>query len=586
MNSAFSGAWSAPGGPSIPGFDDLNDGQVDSELRASGVKEFVPGRGWTTTSNESSKPQAPQAEPWRANNSVDAWSGDSDLNITAVKEFVPGQGWTAGGSSSQPGYSTGDSNDWQVQSALRPPGAKEFVPGQGLVAGNTLQSKEQVYPQSEPLTQEPGYMSVVPSGPLPAPPKSLRALDMADDLRKLHRLWQLEAFRQLDPIDPRHRAIPPSYCNPFPLDIEPISQFSFGYQSSSFQVVARDDGYLYCLRRYDNVNAVDHNLARTTTNRWKGLEHSHLVSLYSTYVTEEAFFFVYQYIPGVVRMRDRLVGSPSREEAVWSMICQLVSVIRKVHLAGMAVRTLDARHLLVQADSMRERWYVNCAGVPDALGWELHKSVDQLQVEDIRQLGYLIISWATGTEVNASTNSAAMGRCSQFFKGNFSEELCELAMSLTRSKTPPSITDLCRNLSGRIMDEMDHAELNMQRTERALGVEFEGGRMLQLLLKLSFANEQSEFDPNRQWAQSGDCYIVKLFRDFVFYQVDDDGNSDMDLGHVTMALAKLDAAAEEEIYLTSRDGESSMVVSYASVARCLESVYQELCANAAPQQPY
>eukprot|EP00429_Kryptoperidinium_foliaceum_P016880 CAMPEP_0176035542 /NCGR_PEP_ID=MMETSP0120_2-20121206/17588_1 /TAXON_ID=160619 /ORGANISM="Kryptoperidinium foliaceum, Strain CCMP 1326" /LENGTH=118 /DNA_ID=CAMNT_0017368909 /DNA_START=154 /DNA_END=508 /DNA_ORIENTATION=- len=85
MNSAFSGAWSAPGGPSIPGFDDLNDGQVDSELRASGVKEFVPGRGWTTTSNESSKPQAPQAEPWRANNSVDAWSGDSDLNITAVK---------------------------------------------------------------------------------------------------------------------------------------------------------------------------------------------------------------------------------------------------------------------------------------------------------------------------------------------------------------------------------------------------------------------------------------------------------------------------------------------------------------------
>lgn len=53
----------------------------------------------------------------------------------------------------------------------------------------------------------------------------------------------------------------------------------------------------------------------------------------------------------------------------------------------------------------------------------------------------------------------------------------------------------------------------------------------------------------------------------------------MDLGHVITALNKLDAAEEEKIVLASRDGKSLMVVTYADVARCLESAYHELCAG-------
>jgi PAB-dependent poly(A)-specific ribonuclease subunit 3 len=53
----------------------------------------------------------------------------------------------------------------------------------------------------------------------------------------------------------------------------------------------------------------------------------------------------------------------------------------------------------------------------------------------------------------------------------------------------------------------------------------------------------------------------------------------MDLGHVVTALNKLDAADEEKIVLSSRDGKSLMVVSYADVARCLESAYGELVAG-------
>ena len=60
----------------------------------------------------------------------------------------------------------------------------------------------------------------------------------------------------------------------------------------------------------------------------------------------------------------------------------------------------------------------------------------------------------------------------------------------------------------------------------------------------------------------------------------------MDLGHVVTALNKLDAADEEKIVLTSRDGKSLMVVSFADVARCLEGAFHELCAGAVAPSAY
>jgi PAB-dependent poly(A)-specific ribonuclease subunit 3 len=58
----------------------------------------------------------------------------------------------------------------------------------------------------------------------------------------------------------------------------------------------------------------------------------------------------------------------------------------------------------------------------------------------------------------------------------------------------------------------------------------------------------------------------------------------MDLGHVVSALNKLDAADEEKIVLSSRDGKSLMVVSYADIARSLNSAYHELVTGSATQQ--
>jgi len=65
--------------------------------------------------------------------------------------------------------------------------------------------------------------------------------------------------------------------------------------------------------------------------------------------------------------------------------------------------------------------------------------------------------------------------------------------------------------------------------------------------------DRFEHDP--RWSESGDRYLIKLFRDFVFHQVDDQGRPVVDLSHVLTCLNKLDAGIEDKVMLVSRDGQ-------------------------------
>ena len=78
------------------------------------------------------------------------------------------------------------------------------------------------------------------------------------------------------------------------------------------------------------------------------------------------------------------------------------------------------------------------------------------------------------------------------------------------------------------------------------------------------------------WLPAGDRYLLKLFRDFVFHQVTEEGAPVLEWGHVVEALNKLDAGVPEKVVLMSRDEASMMVVSYADLRRCLDSAYTEL----------
>ncbi|KAL3941292.1 MAG: hypothetical protein SGARI_000650 [Bacillariaceae sp.] len=271
----------------------------------------------------------------------------------------------------------------------------------------------------------------------------------------------------------------------------------------------------------------------------------------------------------------QVASPPSFDESViWSAICQMVAIIRRVHGAGLAIRTLDMRHTLVQMDALRLRVYLNCLGVVDTLEFETRKSLPLMQAEDMRNFGRWVLSMVTGTNVSASTDAHTLQNCERYCMQNYSRELRHFILTLIRSQSPPSAMDVARTLSARLMDDLDGTQLALQRTERALAGEYESGRALRLLLKLGFVNERPENGVNRRWSQSGDCYVLTLFRDY--------GNPVMDLGHVVTALNKVDTADPEKIVLSSRDGKSMMVVSYADVARSLDSAYHELLSGSVP----
>ena len=99
---------------------------------------------------------------------------------------------------------------------------------------------------------------------------------------------------------------------------------------------------------------------------------------------------------------------------------------------------------------------------------------------------------------------------------------------------------------------------------------------MRLLTKLALVNERPDEKGGFSWSDTGDRYILRLFRDFVFHQKDENGRAVVDFGHVIDSLAKLDVGANETIPLCSPDGRTVLVCSYGDVRRCLENVYSEL----------
>jgi PAB-dependent poly(A)-specific ribonuclease subunit 3 len=96
------------------------------------------------------------------------------------------------------------------------------------------------------------------------------------------------------------------------------------------------------------------------------------------------------------------------------------------------------------------------------------------------------------------------------------------------------------------------------------------------MMKLMAINERYEFNGEQAWSENGDKYILKLFRDYVFHQVDRDGNPVLDPGHMIRCLNKMDVGTEEKVNLTSRDAQTTFIISYRELKKMFLSAFGEL----------
>ena len=276
-----------------------------------------------------------------------------------------------------------------------------------------------------------------------------------------------------------------------------------------------------------------------------GFDHPGIVRWYKCFLSQRAVFFVHHYHAGSMTLQERFFnhgqqgqggGVPLPESLIWSCAVQLVSAVRAVHGNNLAVRALQLNHILCTPENImpmssfgmyglpKLRLRINCVGIIDVLEFEARKGLEELQNTDLRALGCILLSMTTGTEINVNDiyrnnttqqQSQILMEYFQFVQSNYSREMYILIHSLLNPTVPPSnIRGVAASMAMRAFDELDVAYDCIDNRHGSLTGIYESGRALRLMLKLAFVNERPEFGIDTNWSESGDCYILKLFRDF------------------------------------------------------------------------
>jgi PAB-dependent poly(A)-specific ribonuclease subunit 3 len=274
------------------------------------------------------------------------------------------------------------------------------------------------------------------------------------------------------------------------------------------------------------------------------------------------------------------------ERTLWSYIIQIASAIKKVHERDLAVQMVDVTKILVVGQN---RVRIGSCGIVDVFLHDTPQDIRYLQREDLTMFGRLILILCTGN-ASSFTNSTQVQNALDTINRVYSREMQTLAVFFC-SELNKTIDDVLKMVSKKILEEQEEALAAVDRLEDELMGELENARLVRLMAKFGFINERPEYalslslssllflccrrfarDP--RWSETGDRYIIKLFRDYVFHQVDEHGHPLLDLTHVLVCLNKLDAGTDERVMLVARDEQSCLVVSYKEIKACISSAFE------------
>lgn len=310
------------------------------------------------------------------------------------------------------------------------------------------------------------------------------------------------------------------------------------------------DGNTYVLRRIEGI-VLSNEAAMSSVDTWRRIHHPNIVQLKEAFTTkafnDNSVVFVYAFHPRAetlqakyfdrhyARTGERGFSSVS-DRVLFAFITQMLSAIRQIHSQGLSARVLDPSKVLVTGES---RFRLNCCGIFDTIAFDPTKH-GAFQQDDLLCLGMIIVKMACQTSLISAENLAA---ALEFIEKSYKHSgsvVCDLVRYLLNPPTPKkSIFDCFPILSVQFCLQMEHQFRHIDTLEENFCRELENGRLVRLLCKLGFINERPEFEMNPSWSETGDRYLLKLFRDYVFHQVDANMKPVVDMGHVLTCLNKV-----------------------------------------------
>lgn len=413
------------------------------------------------------------------------------------------------------------------------------------------------------------------------------------------------------------------YHNLVPLDSQQINidhkSRTFSYQTISYKATHVKTNCVYYLKRilgfrYVNQRCID------IVETWKKIQHANICSLRDVFGTKEfngdhSIVFVYDFYPGLETLQYRLYNNPNinlkgwanpynldgaarpfsasknvnlnasrslgllSEQSVWDYIIQLTSIIRTVHSANLACRIISPARIIVDHKS---RLRLSGVGIFDVVDCENSlNNVAQFQQEDLIEFGRLALALACNSLI--AIQKEHINTSLDIISRNYSSDLRNL---IVHFMTPQSningrvknINDSMPIIGARFYTSLNNAYTRGDVIENDLANEIENGRLFRLITKINIVLERQDINGD-QWNETGDRYMLKLFRDYVFHQVTPNGNPWIDLSHIVQCLNKFDAGSSDKICLVSPDGQNIMIVSYTQLKKCFEKAFNEITLN-------
>lgn len=387
-----------------------------------------------------------------------------------------------------------------------------------------------------------------------------------------------------------------------------------GAATMCYRSVNRFNGKQVLLRRLVQTKATVAASA-AIGEMYRQFRHPCLVPLHSvTHTTEFALGSVdiiaeYRWVRGATRVSDLGASAASSssvatitEATLWSMACQLVGLILHFHNSGTALRGLHISKLLFVEITGRvmlagvgmldlleasitgrtPAGLLACSHMTDAVGSiqaaERSTLQQRLFREDLQALGLVLTQLVTRTTNPNATLADASGHHAAVA---ISPSMTNLITALREGSY--RVSEICRGLGERLASEVGHQAATADYILSEAAKEVHNGRLLSLLMKLNVASGVLAHHHHLGGSIGEyDMVALRLFAQYLFDQVDEDGAPRHDLGHIYFALNKLDSASEDVIQLIGLDNDTTvLVVSFKELKTSLERA----CAATLEQPP-